>query len=446
MSARIFIQVVHNTVRLHGLILQQQPKNNSATVLELVGEMLVLQSQAQPSRFQSTTRNMRIAHDIGRGTAYNQPRGGLKSAERCTTLVHNSQGRPWRVRIGLVLVHPGLFISRGSWRRAEAKSAITHRAHLQARLPANNSHNHFSITLFQIRSTLEGKTPFSPTMPSFLSPPPQVADTLISFPAPHTLLVTLNRPKLLNAIHTQQHKDLASLWSWYDSEPSLRCAVIRGAGRAFCAGADLAQWNEQMKARMSPEPRRREYQMYDSAGFGGLSNRAGKKPVIAAVNGVCLGGAMEMAINCDLVVAGPRAKFGLPEAKRGVIPVAGALPRLMKTVGKQRASEMTLLGRMYGPQEMKEWGLVNFVVDVQEGGDISDEAVRLAAEIANNSPDSVIVNREGLALGWEPMGPAQSTEVVGKGLYGQMDGGENMREGLNSFLEKRDPVWKDSKL
>lgn len=283
-------------------------------------------------------------------------------------------------------------------------------------------------------------------MSSFLSPAPAVADTLVSFPAPHILLVTLNRPKLLNAIHTQQHKDLAALWQWYDSEPSLRCAVIRGAGRAFCAGADLAQWNEQMKAKSSPVPQKKAYTLYDSVGFGGMSNRTGKKPIIAAVNGVCLGGAMEMAINCDLVVAGPRAKFGLPEVKRGVIAVAGALPRLIRTVGKQRASEMALLGRMYGPAQMKEWGLVNFVVDVQDGGDIADEAMRIAKEIAGNSPDSVITSREGLTLGWEPMGPVQSTEVVGKGLYGQMDGGENMREGLDSFLEKRDPVWKNSKL
>lgn len=283
-------------------------------------------------------------------------------------------------------------------------------------------------------------------MSSFISSPPDVADTLISFPAPHILLVTLNRPKLLNAIHTQQHKDLDGLWKWYDSEPSLRCAVIRGAGRAFCAGADLGQWNTNINTTGASQPQGKEWKMYDTSGFGGLSNRTGKKPVIAAVGGACLGGGMELAINCDLVVAGPRAKFGLPEAKRGVIPVAGALPRLMKTVGKQRASEMTLLGRMYGPEQMKEWGLVNFVVDARDGDDVTAEALRLAAEIAKNSPDSIITSREGLSLGWEPMGPVQSTELVGKGLYGRMDGGENMREGVASFLEKRDPVWKDSKL
>ena len=279
-------------------------------------------------------------------------------------------------------------------------------------------------------------------MTSFLSPPPRVSDTLITFPHPQVLLATLNRPKQLNAIHTQQHKDLAALWRWYDSEPTLRCAVITGAGRAFCAGADLAQWKEQV----GDSTKKSEYQLYKTRGFGGLSNRTGKKPVIAAVDGACLGGGMEMAINCDLVVAGTRAKFGLPEVKRGVVPLAGALPRLIRTLGKQRASEMVLLGGMYGPEQMRDWGLVNAVVDGEKEGAVVDEALRLAMEIAKNSPDSVITSREGLNLGWEGLGPVQSTEIVGKGLYGQMNGAENMKEGLLSFAEKREPVWKDSKL
>lgn len=279
-------------------------------------------------------------------------------------------------------------------------------------------------------------------MTSFLSPPPRVSDTLITFPHPQVLVATLNRPKQLNAIHTQQHKDLADLWRWYDSEPTLRCAVITGAGRAFCAGADLAQWKEQV----GDATKKSEYQLYNTLGFGGLSNRTGKKPVIAAVGGACLGGGMEMAINCDLVVAGKKAKFGLPEVKRGVVPLAGALPRLIRTLGKQRASEMVLLGGMYGPEQMRDWGLVNAVVEGEKEGAVVDEALRLAMEIAKNSPDSVITSREGLNLGWEGLGPVQSTEIVGKGLYGQMNGAENMKEGLASFADKREPVWKDSKL
>ncbi|KAK3897969.1 enoyl-CoA hydratase [Staphylotrichum tortipilum] len=156
-------------------------------------------------------------------------------------------------------------------------------------------------------------------------------------------------------------------------------------------------------------------------GFGGLSNRAGKKPVIAAVNGVCFGGGMEMAINCDIVVAdGKKAKFGLPEVGKGVIAVAGALPRLVKTVGKQRAAEMALLGRIgYTAEQMRDWGLVNFVV--AEG-------------------------TVGLRWGWEGVGPQLGTELLEKGMYGRIDGGENMKEGVRSFVEKRMPVWKNSKL
>lgn len=282
-------------------------------------------------------------------------------------------------------------------------------------------------------------------MPLFVSPP-NVVDTLITTPTPHVLLVTLNRPTRLNAIHTEQHRSLDRLWKWFDAEPSLRCAVITGAGRAFCAGADLSQWNDRTNKGDIPDTQKEGLELFNTAGFGALSNRVGKKPVIAAVNGVCLGGGMEMVINCDLVVASDKAKFGLPEVKRGVVAIAGALPRLVRTVGKQRASEMALVGGMFGAKEMKEWGLVNFVVGGGKEGEFVDEAVRLAEEIAANSPDSVITTREGLTLGWEGMGPVQSTEVVGKGLYGRMDGAENMKEGLASFVEKREPVWKDSKL
>ncbi|PKS08119.1 hypothetical protein jhhlp_005394 [Lomentospora prolificans] len=275
--------------------------------------------------------------------------------------------------------------------------------------------------------------------------PPHVIDTLVSFPAPHILLVTLNRPKQLNAIHTQQHKDLARLFDWFDAEPSLRCAIITGTGRAFCAGADLGEWNNRTNGNAKNND---GGQLHLTSGFGGLSNRRGKKPVIAAVNGLCLGGGMEMAVNCDIIVAGTRGvKFGTPEVKRGVVALAGALPRLIRTVGKQRASEMTLLGRMYGSEEMQRWGLVNFIVDSDgKEGAVVAEAIKVAQELSANSPDSVITSREGLTLGWEALGPITSTEILGRGMYGRMDGAENMKEGLASFVEKREPKWKDSKL
>lgn len=234
--------------------------------------------------------------------------------------------------------------------------------------------------------------------------------------------------------------------------------ITGGEGRAFCAGADLREWDRDHNDGVEAGRRggggaggegagmaARNREQWTQEGFGGLSNRAGKKPVVAAVNGLCFGGGMEMVINCDLVVAdGKRARFGLPEVGKGVIAVAGALPRLVRTVGRQRAAEMALLGRTgYTAEQMREWGLVNFVVGE---GKALEEALRVAEEIAGNSPDAVITSREGLRLGWEALGPQMGTEVLERGMYGRMDGGENMKEGVRSFVEKRKPVWKDSKL
>ncbi|KAM7197230.1 ClpP/crotonase-like domain containing protein [Rhypophila sp. PSN 637] len=298
--------------------------------------------------------------------------------------------------------------------------------------------------------------------PSFKAPPPATpGDTiLLSFPAPHILLVTLNRPAQRNAVNSAQHAALASIWDWFDSEPSLRCAVITGAGdTAFCAGADLKEWDgsfssattqanesdeiKRARAARASEQRRRNR----NGGFGGLSNRGGKKPVIAAVNGLCLGGGFEMMINCDLVVAErTRARFGLPEVTIGVVAVAGALPRLVQVVGRQRASEMAMTGRInYSAEKMASWGVVNELV---EGGReaVVKKAVELAKEICGNSPDAVIVTREGILLGMEGLGLETATEVCERGLYAGIASGENMREGVKSFVERRKAVWVDSKL
>ncbi|KAI0011230.1 enoyl-hydratase [Xylariaceae sp. FL0662B] len=311
--------------------------------------------------------------------------------------------------------------------------------------------------------------------PSITAPPPSVLHTLISFPSPHILLVTLNRAEQLNAIPRPQHFALERLWTWYDAEPSLRCAVITGAGRAFCAGADLKEWDRVQSGGGVPssphaaaapadndsEDAPRRNRRFPRGGFGGLSNRGGLKPVIAAVNGLCwvamwkenmlrtpmgdtVGGGMEMVLNCDLVIASPRAAFGLPEVKIGVIALAGALPRLVRSVGRQRAMEMALAGRRYSAADMRTWGLVNEVVE--HDGDVLERALDWAREIADNGPDAVVVTREGVKLGWEAVGPEVATDLLIDGWFARIDGGENMVEGVRSFVERRKPVWKDSKL
>ena len=287
--------------------------------------------------------------------------------------------------------------------------------------------------------------------------PPAVPNVLISFPAPHVLLVTLNRPRQLNALRQEMHPALDRLWRWYDAQPSLRCAVLTGTGRAFCAGADLKEWDEDNKkaaAAAEAGAGGGSGDLMGENGFGGLSNRRGKKPVIAAVNGLCLGGGMEMALNADMVIAGPAVRFGLPEVKSGVVAIAGALPRLIRTVGRQRASEMAMLGRMYTAQQMLGWGVVNRIADGGEsaegggggGSDVVGEALRWAGEVAGNSPDSIIVTREGLLGGWDGEDPQASVRRVHDGVYEKLDAGENKMEGVSSFVQKRRPKWTDSKL
>jgi enoyl-CoA hydratase/carnithine racemase len=282
---------------------------------------------------------------------------------------------------------------------------------------------------------------------SFTSPPPSVPDVIVSLPAPHVLLVTLNRPKQLNALRREMHWRLDALWAWFDAEPGLRCAVLTGKGRAFCAGADLKEWHEANKKGVVGTEAAKDIEKWTDNGFGGMSNRRGKKPIIAAISGLCLGGGFEIAINCDMIIASEAAKFGLPEVTRGVVAIAGALPRLTRVIGRQRATEMAMLGRMYTAEELRTWGVVNKVVQATGGDDIVvQEAVKWASEVASNSPDAVIVTREGLMGGWDGEDPKSSTARVDRGMYRVMDGGDNMKEGVLSFVERRKAVWKDSKL
>lgn len=146
-----------------------------------------------------------------------------------------------------------------------------------------------------------------------------------------------------------------------------------------------------------------------------------------------------MTVNCDMVVASRSANFGLPEVKRGVVAIAGAPPRLVRTVGKQRAMEMALTGRTVGAEEAREWGLVNKVV---EDGTVVNAAVELAKAVAENSPDAVIVSRQGVMVGWEGVGAEEGTRVWTEQWYPKLLAGENMKEGVRAFVEKRKPKWK----
>ncbi|PYI26411.1 ClpP/crotonase [Aspergillus indologenus CBS 114.80] len=285
---------------------------------------------------------------------------------------------------------------------------------------------------------------------------PTAKHASLSFPLPHILLVTLNRPRDLNCINTQGHAELDAIWGWMDVNPALRVGVLTGSGKAFCAGADLKEWlattttTTTTQFQTQFQPTKPTNPIVPPTGFGGLSRRTGKKPIILAVNGLCLGGGCEMAVNADLVIASERAYFGFPEVARGVVAWAGALPRLVRTVGRQRAMEMVLTGRKVSAAEALRWGLVNEVVPIDTEGeperDVVHRALEVAGRIAANSPDAVVVSRAGVNRGWEREGADEATGKLMEEWMEKLNAGENIKEGLRAFVEKRHPKWVDSKL
>ncbi|KAG4431448.1 hypothetical protein IFR05_013060 [Cadophora sp. M221] len=271
----------------------------------------------------------------------------------------------------------------------------------------------------------------------------------ISFPHPRIVQVTLNRPEKLNCVDLPTSKQIARIWELFDEDESLWVGIITGVGRAFCTGADLGEWNS-LNATSTTNS-------MAAPGLAGLPRRAGKKPIIAAVNGICMGGGFEMIANCDMVVAASTAIFSLPEIKRGIVPVAGCLPRLVRTIGLQRTSDLVLTGRSVSAKTLESWGLVGRVVDVTvaagkenqnigEGKEVVDAAVALAVEMCGNSPDALIVGRTGIRLSWEAGSVEDAVDVLERDWYPGLVKGENFKEGIKAFVEKRKPDWVESKL
>lgn len=182
---------------------------------------------------------------------------------------------------------------------------------------------------------------------------------------------------------------------------------------------------------------------YPSTGFAGLTRRVGKKPIIAAVNGHAHGGGFEIALNSDLVIASPNANFRLPDVLRGTAALMGAFPRMCRTFGLQRANLIALTSHTLCVDEAKEWGLVQKIVSQEN---LVDEALKMATAIASMSPDSVIVSRAGIRQAWETSSVERATQLTSDTYASKLMSGENVREGLLAFREKREPKWKPSKL
>jgi len=244
------------------------------------------------------------------------------------------------------------------------------------------------------------------------------------------LVVTINRPEVMNAVHPPANRELAAVFDAFGADPDLWVAVLTGAGdKAFCAGNDL---KFQAAGNDMTQP---------AAGFGGLTSRFGlQKPVIAAVNGLAMGGGFEIALACDLIIASENAFFALPEPRVGLAATAGGLLRLPREIPLKQAMGIILAGKRVTAREGHAFGFVNEVVPP---GDALAGALLWADEILQGSPMSIRASKDMVARvidaeRTEAMYRAQKTYPAMKALYES----EDRIEGPKAFAEKRKPSWK----
>jgi len=240
-------------------------------------------------------------------------------------------------------------------------------------------------------------------------------------------LLTIDRPEARNALSFALLAELADELERLDRDGRTRVAIITGAGdRAFAAGADIVELADQTPERLRTEG---HFGAWDRLGAIGI-------PLIAAVRGFALGGGCELAMTCDLIVAGEDAQFGQPEIRIGVMPGAGGTQRLTRAVGIARAMELVLTGRMIGADEARGAGLVTTVVP---SPDVLDEALRLADTIASMPPLAVrAAKRSVLAAAELPLAAGLRAE---REAFFDLFGTEDQREGMRAFQEKRPPTW-----
>ena len=242
-------------------------------------------------------------------------------------------------------------------------------------------------------------------------------------------IVTLNRPEVMNALHSPAHFELHKVFDEFTVDPEQWIAIVTGAGdRAFSAGNDL-KWQAAGGKRG-----------FDRSGFAGLTSRFDcDKPIIAAVNGVAMGGGFEIALACDLIIASENATFALPEPRVGLAALAGGLHRLPRQIGMKRAMGMILTGRHVAAREGFELGFVNEVVPK---GEALAAAERWAGVILKNSPMSIRTSKQtinnGMATSLEQAIAEQRDYPAVRALAASQD----YIEGPKAFSEKRPPQWK----
>ena len=246
----------------------------------------------------------------------------------------------------------------------------------------------------------------------------------------HLTIVTINRPEVMNALHPPANFELAEVFDDFAADAEQWVAIITGAGdKAFSAGNDLKY--QASGGKMSSPP----------TGFAGLTSRFGMdKPVIAAVNGLAMGGGFEIALACDLIIAADTAVFALPEPRVGLAALAGGLHRLPREIGPKKALGMILTGRRVSAEEGVSLGFVNEVVPAAE---LIAAAKRWAAQILELSPMSIRASKQAVSRGLaEPSLEAALKNQFSYPAVSAMFKSEDFIEGPMAFMQKRKPAWK----
>ena len=241
-------------------------------------------------------------------------------------------------------------------------------------------------------------------------------------------IIRLNRPQQLNALNRALVAELIQAIDGFEADDGIGCLLITGSDKAFAAGADIKEMADKTFI---------EAYLGNFAADWDRATRA-RKPIVAAVAGFALGGGCELAMHCDIIIAADTAKFGQPEIKLGVIPGIGGTQRLTRAVGKAKAMDMILTGRMMDAAEAEKSGLVARVVPA---AGLMEEAMKVAETIANMSLPSVLAGKEAVNRAFES-GLAEGV-LFERRVFHALFATEDQKEGMKAFVEKRKPQWKN---
>ena len=241
-------------------------------------------------------------------------------------------------------------------------------------------------------------------------------------------VITLNRPKQLNALNDQLMDELGAALKVFDADPAIGCCILTGSEKAFAAGADIGAMASYSFA---------DVYKGDYITRNWEQTRQIRKPVIAAVSGFALGGGCELAMMCDFIIAADNARFGQPEIKLGIIPGAGGTQRLPRAVGKAKAMDMVLTGRMMDAQEAERAGLVSRVVPLDK---LMDEALAAALMVCDYSQVAVMAAKESVNRAFE--GSLSDGIMFERRLFHALFATADQKEGMDAFVHKRKAAFK----